>query len=327
VYYLKIIHLINSCFSAAYLLTTEHGPCVLKVAPKPSVRVLRYEQNILDAEVRVLNILSRVQAPLRSPKVLTFDQSCTLVEAPYAIIEYMPGENLDECRKSLSEEDSLAVDRASGTHLRFVNGITRNKSEDDRPDGPVPEFGLCAIDAPRFPTWREAFSNLLLGLLADAEEGGVDGIPHHEIKTALAAHAAIFDEVTESRLVIWDMWDGNILVSFFDPSNKTGASISGTIDYERSLWGDPLMEGTFRALQASPALLEAYGAYKPFELTRTQRCRRLFYDLHLSLIWVIEVTFRGLQELETGGKDMEMWGRMGIKMSLDGIRAWSEESR
>ncbi|KAG9122362.1 hypothetical protein FRC07_001305 [Ceratobasidium sp. 392] len=313
----------NGCYNAAYHIITEHGPCVLKVAPKPSVRVLRYEHNILDAEVRVLNILSRLQAPLRTPKVLTFDPSCSIIEAPYAIIEYIPGETLEKCKESLSEADAAAVDKACGHHLRYVNNITRAKSGDDRPDGPISEFGHCAIDAPRFPTWREAFSQFILDLLADGEKAGVEGIPHDEIKAVLSTHEAIFDEVTEARLVILDMWDGNILVSFSDPTTKTGASVSGTVDYERALWGDPLMESTFKSLQgASPALLEAYGAN---ELTRTERCRRLFYDLHLCLIWLIEVTFRGLKELEKGGKDMEMWGRMGVQMSLQAIKAWSEE--
>lgn len=320
---LEIREFTSGCYNAAYLLTTEHRPVVLKVAPKPSVKVLQYEHNILDAETRVLDILSRTNASLRTPKVHKFDPSCKLIEAPYAIIDYIPGETLDKCRKSLSEADARNVDQACGRHLAFINSITRAKSGDDRPDGPLSEFGLCAIDAPRFSTWREAFSDLLLGLLADAEYAKIPGIPHDEIKSALATHAAIFDEVTEARLVVWDQWDGNILVTFSDPENNSGASVAGTIDYERSLWGDPLMETTFRALMAPPALVEAYGAYNPAELTHAQRGRRIFYDLHLSLIWVIEVTFRGIQELEHGGKDMEGYGRMGIQMSLEGLKAWS----
>lgn len=222
----------------------------------------------------------------------------------------------------------MAIDQACGKHLRFVNNITREKSGDDRPDGPVSGFGLCAIDAPQYPTWREAFSTFLLNLLADAKDAGIADIPHDEIKSALETHAAIFDKVIEPRLIIWDMWDGNVLVSFSNPETKTGATISGTIDYERALWGDPLMETTFKSIHApSAALLEAYGSYKPEEMTLNERLRRAFYDLHLSLIWVIEVTFRGLQELEHGGKDMEMYGRMGINMSLEAIKALGSEAQ
>ncbi|QRV97345.1 phosphotransferase enzyme family protein [Ceratobasidium sp. AG-Ba] len=315
---LEIQEFTNGCYNAAYLITTEHGPCVLKVAPKPSIRVLRYERNILDAEVRVLNILSRLQAPLRTPKVLIFDQSCSIVEAPYAIIEYIPGEPLDKHRGTLPESEIITIDKACGRHLRFAHDITRINSGDDRPDGPISEFGLCAIDAPRFSTWREAFSDLFLSVLADGEEAGVEGVPYEDIRAALSAYAGVFDEVTEPRLVIWDMWDGNILISFSEPSTKTGASISGTIDYERALWGDPLMETTFRSVQgASPALLEAYGAK---ELTSTERLRRLFYDLHFSLVILIEVTYRGLKDLEKGGKDMEMWGRMGVQMCMQALQ-------
>ncbi|CAE6474037.1 unnamed protein product [Rhizoctonia solani] len=315
---LEIREFPSGCYNAVYHITTEHGPWVLKVAPKPSVKILRYEHNILDAEVRVLNILSNCPTPLRVPKVHTFDSTCQLVEAPYAIIDYIPGENLDKVRKQLDKADERVIDQAMGRHLRFCNGIVRAQSGDD----PISdEFGLCAIDAPRYPTWREAFSAFILNLLADAQGASIPAIPHDEIQRLLTLHASAFDEITEARLVIWDQWDGNVLVSFTDPEKKLGASVSGTIDYERALWGDPLMETTFRALMSPPALVEAYGAYKPDELTPGQRVRRMFYDLHLSLIWVIEVTYRGLQELEHGGKDMEQWGRMGIQMSLEGLRA------
>ncbi|CUA75742.1 hypothetical protein RSOLAG22IIIB_06049 [Rhizoctonia solani] len=318
---LEIREFTSGFYNAVYHIITEHGHWALKVAPKPSVKVLRYEHNILDAEVRVLNILSNYPTPLRVPKVQKFDQTCQLVEAPYAIIDYIPGENLDKVRKQLDKADERGIDQALGKHLRFCNAITRAQSGDDRLDGPVSEFELCAIDAPRYPTWREAFSTFILDLLADAQDVSIPDIPHDEIKHLLSVHASAFDQVTEARLVVWDLWDGNVLVSFTEPEKKLGASVSGTIDYDRALWGDPLMETTFRALMAPPTLIEAYGAYKPDELTPAQRVRRLFYDLHLSLIMVIEVTFRGVQELEHGGKDMEQWGRMGIQMSLEGLRS------
>ncbi|CCO33452.1 aminoglycoside phosphotransferase [Rhizoctonia solani AG-1 IB] len=318
---LEIKEFTSGCYNAAYHVVTEHGQWVLKVAPKPTVKVLRYEHNILDAEVRVLNILSNYTTPLRIPKVHRFDQRCKLIEAPYAIIDYIPGENLDKVRKELDKNDERRIDQAMGRHLRFCNEITRSNSGDDRPDGSISEFGLCAIDAPRYPTWREAFDAFITSLLADAQDASVPDIPHDEIQQLLTLHASAFDEVNEPRLVVWDQWDGNVLISFADQSNKQGGSVSGTIDYERALWGDPLMETTFRALKAPVALVEAYGAYKPEELTTSQRIRRMFYDLHLSLIWVIEVTFRGIQELEHGGKDMEGYGRMGIQMSLEGLRA------
>jgi hypothetical protein len=99
------------------------------------VRVLRYEYKILDAEVRALNILSRIQALLRTPEVHKFDQSCTLVEPPYAIIDYIPGDTLGQCRKTLNESDALGVDQTCGRHLQFVNDVTCENSGDDRPNG------------------------------------------------------------------------------------------------------------------------------------------------------------------------------------------------
>ncbi|CAE6469241.1 unnamed protein product [Rhizoctonia solani] len=310
---LEIQELTGGWFNSTYCVITEHGHWVIKVAPKPSVKVLRYERNILDAEVRVLNILSNYSTPLRIPKVHKFDQTCQLVEAPYVIMSYIPGENLEEARKQLDKADERGIDQALGKYLKFCHAITRG-------DGP-PEFGLCAIDAPRYPTWREAFSAFIFDLLGDAQDVSIPEIPHDEIKRLLTLHASVFEEVTEARLVLWDLWDANVLISFTDPENKSGASVSGVIDYERALWGDPLMETSFRSLMAPPALLEAYGAYKPDELTPAQRIRRLFYDLHVGLIWATDIEFRGIQELEVGGKDMERLGRTCIRTSLEGLRA------
>ena len=58
------------------------------------------------------------------------------------------------------------------------------------------------------------------------------------------AHPAL-DEVQSPRLVHWDLWDGNV---FVDPAT---AQITGISDFERSLWGDPLMEVNFGALPRS----------------------------------------------------------------------------
>lgn len=62
---------------------------------------------------------------------------------------------------------------------------------------------------------------------ADAEERGVQlPVPGNEMRAAMYRLADALDEVTEPRLIIWDLWDGNVMIE----SNK----ISGLIDFERA---------------------------------------------------------------------------------------------
>lgn len=99
---------------------------------------------------------------------------------------------------------------------------------------------------------------------------------------AAAPHLGALAEVESPSLVHWDLWDPNI---FVDPES---GRITGLIDFERAMWADPLIEGNF--MQPSPALMEGYGhpVTQPAEAT----ARRYLYDLYLSLIMVIESTYR-----------------------------------
>ncbi|HWS33094.1 MAG TPA: phosphotransferase, partial [Actinoplanes sp.] len=138
------------------------------------------------------------------------------------------------------------------------------------------------------PTWRAAFTRMAGAVLADGERRSVDlGIGYDEVRAVIAAHADSLDEVTEPRLVEWDMWAGNILV-------RDGA-VAAVIDHERAFYGDPLIEHGFTALELpefgdASAFVRGYGwsPATPAELTR----RRL-YNLHLTLIMTVETTFRG----------------------------------
>ncbi|KAF8700018.1 Phosphotransferase enzyme family, partial [Rhizoctonia solani] len=122
-----------------------------------------------------------------------------------------------------------------GQNLQFCNEITHVSLGDDRPGGPVSEFGLCAINVPQCSAWREAFTAFILSLLSDAQNAYVPNISQKETKGLLTLHASAFDEVTKAKLVIWDQWDGNVLISFTDSGKKFGRSVSGTIDYEHAL--------------------------------------------------------------------------------------------
>ena len=286
--------LTDGFFNAAYALTLADGlRCVLKVAPPDHVPVLRYERDILAAEVGALRLL-RARTTIPVPEVYHYDTSRRTVDNDYYLMAFIEGAPLHKLRAALSPEEAWAVDRATGGYLCQMNAIAG------------PAFGYFAHPQPAGITWRETFLAMVDGVLADGLALDVPlPVPYDAVAERVAAAATVLEGVTEPRLVHWDLWDGNI---FVDPVTKR---ITGIIDFERALWGDPLMEATF--LFAPPAGLAAFteGYGQTLLATPAQAQRRILYNIYLFLIMIIECRYR---QYET--PDQESWARGRLVASL-----------
>ena len=60
-----------------------------------------------------------------------------------------------------------------------------------------------------------------------------------------------FETIHNASLVHWDMWEGNVFI-------KDG-HVSGIIDWERALWGEPFMDDRFRIHNRGKHFLEGFG--------------------------------------------------------------------
>ena len=120
--------------------------------------------------------------------------------------------------------------------------------------------------------------------------------PYDVIREQVHRCAAVLDEVCRPQLVHWDLWDGNI---FVDPATH---AIVGVIDFERALWGDPLMEIQYRRLQAPAGFAAGYG--RPMLKTPAERLRRVLYNIYLYLIMIIEAAYRQYES-----QDLDLWAR------------------
>lgn len=272
-------------FNAAYRVELVDGmACVLKVAPPPEVRVLRYEHDILNTEVEVLRLVaSRTTMPV--PAVLFHDARCDLLPSPCFAMQFVTGEMLHTLRASLSPQDNDHIDRTCGGYLRQMNAISG------------PGFGRYTPSARQFPTWRQAYDQLLTDVLLDGEAEKIElPLSYQELLALARQHYTVFDEVTRPALVHWDLWDGNI---FINPQTR---QVAGIIDFERALWADPLMEVNFGAFGYNPAFIQGYGLALP--LSPAQQTRRVLYNLYLFLIMVIECRYRRYPT-----NDQEVWAR------------------
>ena len=284
-------------FNAAYRVELVDGKVyVLKVAPPPEVRVLRYEREIMRTEVDVLRMVA-AQTTMPVPAILFHDQACDLLPSACFAMQFVKGEPLHKLRASLPLEDLERIDRACGDYLRQMNGICGTG------------FGLFTPSAPRFPSWREAYDQLLRDVLLDGEEIGIAlPLSSQEVLELAHQHYSALDEVERPALVHWDLWDGNI---FIDPEKR---QVSGIIDFERALWGDPLMEVNFGAFGfINPAFVEGYGLSLP--LSPAQQARRRLYNLYLFLIMVIETAYR-----QYPTDDQERWTRVKLEETIGELK-------
>ncbi|MHB1296006.1 MAG: phosphotransferase family protein [Anaerolineae bacterium] len=272
-------------FCTAYRIELDDGlRCVMKVAPPPDVRVMRYEQNIMEADVEAARLV-KARTSLPVPAVLCYDPSCRIIPSPFFISEMAPGVLFKALRGQVTPEQRDVFERTCGRYLWEMNQIMGD------------EYGLFSQPGGRFPTWRAAFDHMVREILADnADMQVVLPMPGEEIYKILTANYDLLDDIAEPRLVYADMWAGN---TFVDPDTL---EITGFIDLERAVWGDTLMECNFSAFGVEPAFLEGYGS-NPLASER-QRRRRTLYDVYLYLIMMAEYHFRHYQS-----PDMQNWAR------------------
>ena len=260
-------------FNAVHRLSfDDNRTVVLKIAPPPSVRVLRYEADIIRAEVDALRLV-REQTDVPVPEVLVWDDSGAVVTSPYFVMSACPGALLSERRGDLDETAAWEVDRQVVGHVGAMNELVGQA------------FGRSAPAAPRFDTWREAFGSLVLDLLADATDVDVDlPVAAGKLAAIVESHLDALDAVTTPRFVHWDLWDPNV---FVDPATN---EVVGIIDFERVLWADPLMEAQFTNKRKHDRVVDAYGR-RLFDEPGALERRRL-YDLYLYLVMLVECSYR-----------------------------------
>ncbi len=285
----EITELTEGFYNSAYRINCADGAkIVLKVAPPDDIPILRYEKNILQAEVDVMRLVkARTEMPV--PAILYHDASRTLLPSPYYLMEYIEGILYHKLRPDLSQQEQARLDRRIGVLLKQMNTITGEN------------FGYFAQPETRQHSWKETFKSMLSGVIDDGIAARVElALSKNEILERLESFFPVLDEVTVPALTHWDLWDGNI---FVDPASKT---ITGIIDFERSLWADPLMEVNFGAFGENPEFNKGYGIGLP--LSETQSIRRILYNIYLFLIMVIECTYRHYPT-----QDQENWARLQLQ--------------
>jgi aminoglycoside phosphotransferase (APT) family kinase protein len=268
----------DGAFSAVYGVTVDGRELVLKVAPPPDLRLMRYEVDVAHIEAEFYRRAGAAGLPL--PRLYAADP-----ELGYLLVERLRGESLRTAREAMTPAELARVRHELGSICARLGRVTG------------PRFGYPRRDGhTRSASWRTSFLTFMEDVLADAVEYGRElPAPAEAIGELVGRHADLLEDVTTPTLVHFDLWDGNVFVV----PGPDGYRVEGIIDGERAFYGDPIAElvslGLFRNPAELPGLLDGFLG-RP--LTERERARLRLYTVYLYLIMVTEDATRGFDPAE-----------------------------
>jgi aminoglycoside phosphotransferase (APT) family kinase protein len=255
---LEAAELSGGGFAAVWRATLGDGrEVVVKVGPPPTARLLAYEEGLIRREAEYFRLVAG-RAPV--PEVLAATDD-------WIVTSRLPG-------RPLTSADSDVARVQLGAAVERIHEITG------------PHFGYVGNRASG-PSWPSAFSAMVADLRADAAAWGV---PLPPLDGVLDRWEPVLASVTRPALLHFDLWDGNVLAS---PSG----ALTGLVDGERYLYGDPLLDlvspALFRRIEDSPGhpFLRGYGLTR---FDRPARVRLSLYRVHLYVLMLAEGPSRGI---------------------------------
>lgn len=250
-------------FAAVWRVDLADGRrTVVKVGPAAGVPLLRYERDLIPAEAAYLAMAADAGLNLPLPRLLRNGND-------WLFATFLPG-------TPLSVVDSTAARTELGAAVARLHTL----------EGTA--FGYSG-DRPHGDTWRRAFTAMIDNLLDDAADWAV-AVPAEAIRDAVRRCDKVLDQVERPALLHFDLWDGNVLAD--------AGHLTGLVDGERWLHGDPLMDLVSPALYRRiedldhPFTRGYYGG--PHTFDESERIRLSLYRLHLYLLMTVEMPSRGM---------------------------------
>ena len=232
------------------------------------------------AEINAMKLVAE-NCSFKVADVQYYDTSNTICDGNYFFMEKLEGDNFFLVRESMSEEVIATIDTEIGKISRELSKVHNS------------EFGFMGEEK-RYDSLFNFVKHMLENLISDAKSRDIDIFYDEQtFIEQLEKDKSAFEAIQNASLVHWDMWEGNVFV-------KDG-HVSGIIDWERALWGEPFMDDRFRMHNRGKHFLEGYGqtSFSEDELKRLR-----WYDVILYLTMLIEVFYRKFDD-----KGQYFWAR------------------
>ncbi len=269
------------------IMFKDGSESILKIAAKDRRGNTSNEVNLMRAEINAMKLAAE-NCSFKVADVQHYDTSNTICDGNYFFMEKLEGDNFFLVRDGMSEAEIATIDTEIGKISQELSNIQN------------PEFGFLGEDT-RYDSLFKFVKQMLTNLISDAQKRGIDIIYDEQtFLNKLENDKSAFETIHNASLVHWDMWEGNVFI-------KDG-HVSGIIDWERALWGEPFMDDRFRIHNRGKHFLEGFGqtSFSEDELKRLR-----WYDIILYLTMMIEVFYR-----EFDDKGQYFWAREMLEKSM-----------
>ena len=246
-------------FNQSFFADVGGRRLVLRIAPPRDSVFVFYERDMMRQEPGIHRLLlERTSVPVAP--ILLYDDSRRIVDRDYLVMERLPGSAISDTPVADVESVMCEVGRC----LAQVHAIQAQ------------EYGYLGEHRPMAPqwTWARAFEVMWGKLVDDVHASGhYDDAERDRFLAMLDRRLSLFDRAVPASLLHMDVWAQNILV------DRAGR-LSGLVDWDRALWGDPEIE--FAVLDycgiATPAFWRGYGRER--DESPAARVRQVFYLLY-----------------------------------------------
>ncbi len=288
--YTKVIELSGGEFNLAFKIITEEGNFIMKVGPAADTVTLTYEQGIMDVELWAYDQIRR-HTDIPVPKIIY--QGREVIGNQWFVMTEMKGKLL--CDSNLTEAQLY------NWHYQFGRALAQ--IHDIKGAG----FGYQQVRLHQ--TWKEAYYDMVLTLLEDAEKQGNTWPDTGRILRFIRKWEAALDDVEVPRLVHYDLFSNNVFAD--DEGN-----FAGLIDTERCFFGDYYADffaiDYLGRLEDNLGLIEGYNATAAEKIVFTvnARARLALSRLLLGLLMFTEGTTRLALD------DPEHWDRKLLAVTI-----------
>ena len=260
------------CNVTYHIVFTDGFESILKIASKDQKGHTSNEVNLMQAEVRAMKLAGE-NCSFKVADVFCYDCSGEICASDYFFMEKLPGANYIFIKDQLSEDVNRQISMEMGEIAKELSAVHHDR------------FGFLGEEK-NYASLHEFVKVMLSNLISDADRKQIDiACDPQKLMEQLEGEKEAFGEVQTASLVHWDMWEGNVFIE--------NDHISGIIDWERAVWGEPFMDDRFRHHNRNKDFLKGYGQ-TVFSETEQKRLR--WYDIILYLTMMIEVFYREYED-------------------------------
>lgn len=257
--------------NAVYLVEDIDRKVVLKISPKDESKMITVDRNILWWEAEMLKLFSNLDIP--TPKLLAYDDTCSLCESPYLFMTYIDGQNYLQCKEKLTDEEKVNIEYQLGEISHKICQIKGTK------------FFLPSKPNVEFKDNYEFVLNLFDLLLKDALAQNIDlgSNGYSMIYDVLHSNKDSLNNITDIRLCHTDIWDGNILIN--------NGNVVGIVDLADLYYCDELMTFYFHTIDGKTSEHFLQG-FNNRTLNKDEKIRIEIYRMYVILKMIVDCVLK-----------------------------------